>query len=50
MEGQQVGLHYNLALQALRGGDKALWQRELDLASTKLAAAAEISNDAAEKL
>jgi hypothetical protein len=50
MEGQSVGEHYRLALQALRGTDNALWQRELNLASPKLAAAACISNDTAEKL
>jgi hypothetical protein len=37
LEGQTVGEHFRLALQALRGIDKALWQREIDLASTKLA-------------
>jgi hypothetical protein len=39
-----------LDLQALRGTDKPLWQRELDLASPKLAASAIILNDATEKL
>jgi hypothetical protein len=39
-----------LALQALQGTDKALWQREIDLASRKLAESAGLSNDAAEKL
>jgi hypothetical protein len=39
-----------LALQALRGTDKALWQRETDLASPKLAEAAGLSLEASEKL
>jgi hypothetical protein len=39
-----------LALQALRGTEKALWQREMDLVSTKLAEAAGLSVEAAEKL
>jgi hypothetical protein len=39
-----------VALQALRGTNKAIWQWELDLASPKLVAAARIPNDAAEKL
>jgi hypothetical protein len=38
-----------LALQALRGTDKALLQREMDLASPKLAEYAEISDNAAEQ-
>jgi hypothetical protein len=46
---QIVGKHLYLALQALRGTDKALWQRELDLASPKLAEYAGLSNDPAEK-
>jgi hypothetical protein len=50
MEGQSVGEHYRLALQPLQGPDKALWQREFDLASPKLAIAAGISNGAAENL
>jgi hypothetical protein len=37
LEGQTVGKHFRLALQALRGTDKALLQREIDLASPKLA-------------
>jgi hypothetical protein len=37
LEGQTVGEHFCLALQALRGTDKALWQREMDLESPKLA-------------
>jgi hypothetical protein len=45
MEGQSVGEHYHLTLQALRGTDKALWQKKLDLTSPKLAVAAGISND-----
>jgi hypothetical protein len=39
-----------LALQALRETDKAIWQREMDLATPKLAEAAGISDEAAEKL
>jgi hypothetical protein len=39
-----------LALQALRGTDKALWKREMDLASPKLAEAAGLSDEASEKL
>jgi hypothetical protein len=50
LEGQPVGEYFGLALQALRGTDKALWQRELDLASPKLAESAGFSNDAAEQL
>jgi hypothetical protein len=49
MEEQLVGEHYRLSLQALRGTYKALWKRELDLASPKLAVTAIISNDAVEK-
>ena len=37
LDGQTVGEHYRLALQALRGTNKALWQREMDYASPKLA-------------
>jgi hypothetical protein len=36
MEGQLVGEHCRLDLQALWGNDKALRQRELDLYSPKL--------------
>jgi hypothetical protein len=36
MEGQSVGEHYHLALQARQGTYKALWQRELGLAIMKL--------------
>jgi hypothetical protein len=50
MEVQSVGEHYRLALQALRGTGKALWQHGLDLASPKVTSAAGISNDATEKL
>jgi hypothetical protein len=50
MEGQSVGEHCLLALQALRGTGKAVWQRELDLASPKLAVLAVILNYATEKL
>jgi hypothetical protein len=49
MEGQSVGENYRLAPQALRGSHKALWKRELDLASPKLATTAGISNDTMEK-
>jgi hypothetical protein len=37
LEGQTVGRDLRLALQAPRGTAKALWQREMDLASPKLA-------------
>jgi hypothetical protein len=50
MDGQTVGEHYRLALQALRGTDKALWQREFDYASPKLAGIAGVSETASEKL
>jgi hypothetical protein len=50
LEGQTVGESFRLALKALRGTDKALWQREMDLASPKLAEAAGLSLKASEKL
>jgi hypothetical protein len=50
LEGQTVGKYFRLALQALRGTDKALWQREMDLASPKLAESAGLSLEASEKL
>jgi hypothetical protein len=50
LEGQTVGEHFRLALQALRGTDKALWQRETDLTSPKLAETAGLSLEASEKL
>jgi hypothetical protein len=50
LEGETVGEHFRLALQALRGTDKALWQREMDLASPKLAESAGLSLEASEKL
>jgi hypothetical protein len=50
LEGQSVGEHFHLALQTLRVTDKAIWQRELNLASLTLAESAELSNDAAEQL
>jgi hypothetical protein len=50
LEGQSVGKYFRLALQASRGTDKALWKRELDLASPKLAGSTGISNNAAEQL
>jgi hypothetical protein len=45
LEGQTVVEKFRLALQALRGTDKALWQREIDLASPKLTEAAGLSLD-----
>jgi hypothetical protein len=48
--GQSVGEHFRLALQALRDTDKALWQREMDLVSPKLAETAGLSEAASEKL
>jgi hypothetical protein len=50
LDGQSVGEHFRLALQALRGTDKALWQREMDLANPKLAETAGLSEAASEKL
>jgi hypothetical protein len=50
INGQTVGAHFRLALQALRGTDKALWQREMDLASPKLAEAMGLSVEASEKI
>jgi hypothetical protein len=50
LEGKTVGEHFCLAWQALRGTDKALWQREMDLASPKLAEDAGLSLEASEKL
>jgi hypothetical protein len=50
LEGQKAGEHFRLALQALRGTDKALWQREMDLASPKLAESAGLSQEASDKL
>jgi hypothetical protein len=50
LDGQSVGAHFQLALQALRGTGKALWQREIDLASPKLAETAGLSEEALEKL
>jgi hypothetical protein len=50
LDGQSVGEHFRLALQALMGTDKALWQREMDLASPKLAETAGLSETALEKL
>jgi hypothetical protein len=46
LEGKTVGEHFRLVLQALRGTDKALWQREMDLASPKLAGSAGLSLEA----
>jgi hypothetical protein len=45
-----VGVHFRLALQALRGTDNAPWQREMDLASPELAESAGLSQEASEKL
>jgi hypothetical protein len=50
LEGQKVGGYLRLALQALRGTDKALWQREMDLAIRKLAKSAGLLPEASEKL
>jgi hypothetical protein len=50
LKGQTVGEHLRLDLQALQGTDKALWQRETDLASPKLAESAGISEEALKKL
>jgi hypothetical protein len=50
IEGQAVGGHFCVALQALRGMDKALKKREMDLASPKLAVSAGLSEEASEKL
>jgi hypothetical protein len=50
LDGQSVGEHFRLALQALRGTYKALWQREMDLASPKLAEVTGLSEAASEKL
>jgi hypothetical protein len=50
LKGQPVGEHFRLALQGLRDTDKALWQREIDLASPKLAEAAGLSLEASENL
>jgi hypothetical protein len=48
LEGKTVGGHFRLALQVLRGTDKALWKREIDLASPKLAESAGLSLEASE--
>jgi hypothetical protein len=48
--GKAVGKYFRLALQALRGNDKALWQREMDLASPQLAETAGLSEAASEKI
>jgi hypothetical protein len=50
IDGQKVGEHFHLALQALRGTDKALWPQEMDLTSPELAEAAGLSVENAEKL
>jgi hypothetical protein len=46
LEGQTVGEYFCLDLQALRGTDKELWQREMDLVSPKLAGSAGLSQEA----
>jgi hypothetical protein len=43
LEGKKVGEHFRLALQALRGTYKALWQQNMYLVSPKLAEAAGLS-------
>jgi hypothetical protein len=48
LDRQSVGEHFRVALQALRGTDKAIWQREMDLASPKLAETAGLSEAASE--
>jgi hypothetical protein len=50
LDGQSVGEYFKLALQALRGTDKALWQREMDLASPKIAETTGLLEAASEKL
>jgi hypothetical protein len=50
LDGKIVGENFRLALQALRGTDKALWKREMDLASLKLAEAAGLSVENTEKV
>jgi hypothetical protein len=50
LDGQSVGEHFRLALHSLRGTDKALWQREMDLVSLKLAETLGLSETASEKL
>jgi hypothetical protein len=50
LDGQSVGEHFRLALQALQGTYKALWQLEMDLASPKQAEVAGLSDAASEKL
>jgi hypothetical protein len=50
LEGGEVGNNFRLALQALQGTDKALWQREMDLASLKLAESEGLSQEASEEL
>jgi hypothetical protein len=50
LDGQSVGEHFRLALQALRGTDKALWQREMDFANPRLAETGGLSEASSEKL
>jgi hypothetical protein len=50
LEGQIVGEHFCLALQALPGTDKALLQMEMDLASLKLAESTGLLPEASERL
>jgi hypothetical protein len=46
LEGQSLGKHFCLALQALQGTDKVLWQREMDLVIPKLAEVTGLSAEA----
>jgi hypothetical protein len=50
LEGQTVGEHFRLDLQALRGTDNVFWQMEMDLASPKLAESSALSQEASDKL
>jgi hypothetical protein len=50
LEGQTVGGHFRLALQALQGTGKALWKREMDLVNPKLAESAGLSPEASYKI
>jgi hypothetical protein len=50
LEGQTVGEHFHSSLQAFWGTDKALWQREMDLASPKIAESSDLSLEASEKI
>jgi hypothetical protein len=50
LEGKSVGEYFCLVLQALRGNDKVLWQREMDLTSPKIAESAGIPDEAAKTM